>query len=60
MLRGKFKTQIVPEEKKGSDYEKKAIESIGGSMVFVERKKVYWDGISGTADTDNPDRSGSS
>lgn len=23
-----------------ADYEKKAIESIGGSMVFVERKKL--------------------
>ena len=23
---------------------KKAFHSIGGSMVFVERKKAYWDG----------------
>lgn len=25
-------------------YRKKAIESIGGSMVFVERGKLFWDG----------------
>ena len=27
-----------------AEYRKKAIESIGGSMVFVERQKLYWDG----------------
>ena len=26
------------------DFRKKAINSIGGSMVFVERKKMVWDG----------------
>lgn len=25
-----------------AEYEKKAIESIGGSMVFVERKRLLW------------------
>ena len=32
-----------------SEYRKKALESIGGSMVFVEREKLFWDG----ADVDN-------
>lgn len=27
-----------------SEFEKKARESIGGSMVFVERSKLIWDG----------------
>jgi hypothetical protein len=27
-----------------TEYEKKAIENIGGSMVFVERRKLYWTG----------------
>ena len=27
-----------------AEYRKKAIESIGGSMVFVERQTLYWDG----------------
>jgi hypothetical protein len=31
-----------------SEYRKKALESIGGSMVFVEREKLFWDG--GTED----------
>ena len=26
------------------EYRKKALESIGGSMVFVEREKLFWDG----------------
>ena len=26
-----------------SEFRKKAIESIGGSMVFVERDKLFWD-----------------
>jgi hypothetical protein len=26
------------------EYRKKALESIGGSMVFVERQKLFWDG----------------
>ena len=27
-----------------TEYRKKALESIGGSMVFVEREKLFWDG----------------
>ena len=27
-----------------ADYLKKAKESIGGSMVFIEREKLLWDG----------------
>lgn len=45
LLRGNFKAQREvkkDEEKKDerAEYEKKAKESIGGSMVFVERKKL--------------------
>lgn len=41
----KPKQEVKPEEKpQESEFEKKAIESVGGSMVFVERKKLYWDG----------------
>lgn len=29
-----------------NEFKKKAIENIGGSMVFVERKKMLWDGDS--------------
>jgi len=41
-----LKKNVESEQKedKQAEYEKKAIESIGGSMVFVERKKIYWDG----------------
>lgn len=42
-----------------AEFERKAKESIGGSMVFTERKLRYWDGtdeVSGTADTDSADR----
>jgi hypothetical protein len=27
-----------------AEFRKKALESIGGSMVFVERQKLFWDG----------------
>jgi hypothetical protein len=33
-----------------AEFKKKALESIGGSMVFVEREKLFWDGTD--ADTD--------
>ena len=26
-----------------NEFRKKALESIGGSMVFVEREKLFWD-----------------
>ncbi len=26
-----------------SEFKKKALESIGGSMVFVEREKLFWE-----------------
>ena len=52
LLKGNFKTKISPgveiDEKKEDDFtagfRKKAIENIGGSMVFVERKLMTWDG----------------
>ena len=27
-----------------AEFRKKALESVGGSMVFVEREKLFWDG----------------
>lgn len=49
LLKGNFKPkgEVNPEESKPdqqAEYEKKAKESIGGSMVFVERKRLYYDG----------------
>lgn len=44
LLKANFppKKTVEPEEKK-DEYEKKALENIGGSMVFVEKKKLTWD-----------------
>ena len=36
------KDEPAPDPK--AEYRKRAIESIGGSMVFVERQELYWDG----------------
>jgi len=42
-----------------AEFERKARESIGGSMVFTERKLRYWNGtdeVSGAAKSDSADR----
>ncbi len=49
LIKGNFKPQheVVKEEETvdpKAEYRKKAIENIGGSMVFVEREQLYWDG----------------
>ena len=52
LLKGNFQPKKNPElkdtEKDQSSFDenfkKKAIENIGGSMVFVERRKMTWDG----------------
>ena len=52
LLKGNFKVKrdVVLNEVEDKDaefqkeYRKKALESIGGSMVFVEREKLFWDG----------------
>lgn len=49
LLKGSFKPkgEVQKDESKPderAEYEKKAKESIGGSMVFVERKRLYYDG----------------
>lgn len=31
-----------------SEFRKKALESIGGSMVFVEREKLFWEDTEST------------
>jgi hypothetical protein len=58
LLKGNFKVKrdVVVEETKDekaelkSQYLKKALESIGGSMVFVERDKLEWDPLEIEAD----------
>lgn len=52
LLKGNFqvKNKVVATEERDeaaefkNEYRKKALESIGGSMVFVEREKLFWDG----------------
>ncbi len=49
LLKANFKPQHeVPKEEETVDpkaeFRKKAIESVGGSMVFTERQEIYWDG----------------
>jgi len=48
LLKGNFKVKNKVKLKKekddlDSEFRKKAISSIGGSMVFVERDKLVWD-----------------
>jgi hypothetical protein len=33
-----------------SEFRKKALESIGGSMVFVEREKLFWEDTGSSED----------
>jgi hypothetical protein len=58
LLKGNFQVKQnieVPNEEKelntAAEFRKKALESIGGSMVFVERKKLLWDDINPDADS---------
>ena len=49
LLKGNYKMDTKVVDDKGENtiddsYKKKALASIGGSMVFVDRKKLYWDG----------------
>ena len=49
LLKGNYKVKNKVLEKKGkkskdNNYKNKALNSIGGSMVFVEREKLFWDG----------------
>ena len=57
LLKSTFPTKpVLPEEKQldpTEEYLKKAKESIGGSMVFVQRTKLYYDPLSGTPDKNN-------
>jgi hypothetical protein len=44
-VKNKVKIQEDTQEAdSNSEYRKKALNSIGGSMVFVERNKLFWDG----------------
>ena len=49
ILKGNYKLKKIIEEEKPNkpiknDYRRKAINSIGGSMVYVERTPLKWDG----------------
>ena len=64
LLKSNFPTkEIQPDEPTQPDateaFLQKAKESIGGSMVFTERKLRYWNGrdeVSGTTEPDSADR----
>ena len=48
LLKSNFKPKATVDSEEtpqdvSKEYEKKALENIGGSMVFVERKKLTWD-----------------
>lgn len=51
LLRGNFQVKndvivddVVDEKTSfNNEFRKKAMESIGGSMVFIEREKLFWD-----------------
>ena len=51
LLRGNFKVKNEVKVNEAVDtvaafnneFRKKALESIGGSMVFIEREKLFWD-----------------
>lgn len=52
LLRGNFKVKHEVQVNEtvdaatafNNEFRKKALESIGGSMVFIEREKLFWDG----------------
>ena len=50
LLKGNFKPKADVEKEPETppdpkeEYLEKALESISGSMVFVERRLIYWDG----------------
>jgi hypothetical protein len=48
LLKASFPVKQVqaeePTQDQKAEYRKKALESIGGSMVFVERETLLWDG----------------
>lgn len=59
LLKGNFQVKQnieAPKDEKeldsAAEFRKKALESIGGSMVFVERKKLLWDDINPDAGLD--------
>ena len=39
------KTNIDKQDKLKSDLKERALASLGGSMVYVERDKLFWDGL---------------
>lgn len=59
LLKGNFQVkEIKPDEPvldPKAEFERKAKESIGGSMVFTERKLKYWNGVDEVPGTPNED-----
>jgi len=46
-LKGNYEVDkeiVVKEKEKNNEFEEKAKNSIGGSMVFIEKKKMVWKG----------------
>lgn len=48
-LKGNYKVdkKIVDDENKKDSFSEKAKASVGGSMVFIEKKKMVWKGDDG-------------
>lgn len=51
LLKGNFELkqavivdEVVPDSTFQAEYKSKALGSVGGSMVYMERKKLTWDG----------------
>jgi len=63
LLRGNYKlaknleNTENPADNKVDEYRKQALNSIGGSMVFVERKQMFWDGDDETEVKNKPSAS---
>jgi hypothetical protein len=55
-LKGNYKVDVEIKDKKinkESKYKEQAINSIGGSMVFVEREILKWDGDNKVKENEN-------
>jgi len=49
LLKGNYDLEVKVEKQKddkqnGDEYRERAIHSIGGSMVYVEKTELFWDG----------------
>jgi len=54
-LKGNYKVNAVindDQSEKKDEFREKVLSSVGGSMVFVERKKMIWNGDEDEIDVD--------